>query len=112
MRLAGRAFRAMQHRIRRHVNERTTMLAGVSHDLRTPLTRMKLQTAMLPPSPEISALEEDILEMERMVDGYLAFARGEAGEKAVATDISALLADSVRRFVAEGCRPAGADSLY
>ena len=101
VRLAGRAFRAMQHRIRRHVNERTTMLAGVSHDLRTPLTRMKLQTAMLPASPEISALEEDILEMERMVDGYLAFARGEAGEKAVTTDISALLADSVRRFVAE-----------
>ena len=101
VRLAGRAFQAMQHRITRHLNERTTMLAGVSHDLRTPLTRMKLQTAMLPDGAEIRALSEDIDEMQHMVEAYLSFARGEAGESAIEIDFSLLLRQAVSRFEAE-----------
>lgn len=57
------------------------MLAGVSHDLRTPLTRMKLQLAMLPESPDNKEFIDDIGEMEKMLDGYLAFVSGEGGEK-------------------------------
>ena len=101
VRLAGRAFQAMQHRITRHLNERTTMLAGVSHDLRTPLTRMKLQTAMLPDGDEIRALSEDIDEMQHMVEAYLSFARGEAGESAIEIDFSLLLRQAVSRFAHE-----------
>ena len=97
VRLAGRAFQAMQHRIHRHLSERTTMLAGVSHDLRTPLTRMRLQTALLKDIPEISALEEDIDDMQRMVDGYLRFARGETGEEAIETNLPDLMAHLVKR---------------
>ena len=97
VRLAGRAFQAMQHRIHRHLSERTTMLAGVSHDLRTPLTRMRLQTALLKDNPEIAALEEDIDDMQRMVDGYLSFARGESGETAIDTDLPELVANLVKR---------------
>ena len=97
VRLAGRAFQAMQHRIHRHLSERTTMLAGVSHDLRTPLTRMRLQTALLKDMPGISALEEDIDDMQRMVDGYLGFARGETGEAAIDTDLPELVANLVKR---------------
>ncbi len=73
------------------------MLAGVSHDLRTPLTRMRLQTALHSNIPEISAFEEDINDMQRMVDGYLSFARGETGEVAVETDLAELVANLVKR---------------
>ena len=72
----------MRHRIDRQMKERTTMLAGVSHDLRTPLTRMRLQTA-LAPTDDVAALENDIAEMEQMIEGYLSFARGEGAEKSV-----------------------------
>jgi len=81
VRLAGRAFQAMRHRITRQMSERTAMLAGVSHDLRTPLTRMRLQTALMPQSAETAALDEDISELEQMIDGYLAFAKGEGRGK-------------------------------
>ena len=80
IRLAGRAFQAMRHRIDRQMKERTTMLAGVSHDLRTPLTRMRLHTALAPRSDDIDALDKDIAEMEHMIEGYLSFARGEGTE--------------------------------
>lgn len=81
IRLAGRAFQAMRHRIDRQINERTSMLAGVSHDLRTPLTRMRLNTALAAPSSDIAAIDQDIEEMEQMIEGYLSFARGEGAEK-------------------------------
>jgi two-component system osmolarity sensor histidine kinase EnvZ len=68
----------MRERLRRQIQQRTEMLAGVSHDLRTPLTRMKLGLAMLDDGPEKRELEADVTEMERMIEGYLAFARGEA----------------------------------
>ncbi|QDO98124.1 HAMP domain-containing protein [Ferrovibrio terrae] len=100
VRAASRAFLAMRDRIRRHIRERTEMLAGVSHDLRTPLTRMKLQLSMMPADPEVDELKRDIDEMEKMVGAYLAFARGQSEQPAEPTDLGNLiaeLADDVRR---------------
>ncbi len=81
VRKAGYAFIAMRERIKRQLEQRTTMLAGVSHDLRTPLTRIKLALAMEPDTPEVIALRNDVLEMERMVEAYLEFARSEASDE-------------------------------
>ncbi len=81
VRKAGYAFIAMRERIKRHLDQRTSMLAGVSHDLRTPLTRMKLALAMQPETQEMKDLENDVLEMERMVEAYLEFARNEAADE-------------------------------
>jgi two-component system osmolarity sensor histidine kinase EnvZ len=80
------------------------MLAGVSHDLRTPLTRMKLQLAMMAnTAPEdVAALKDDLTEMERMLDGYLAFARGEGSEETAPSDLSELLETVVARFRRDG----------
>ena len=80
VRQATQAFRQMRERITRQFAQRTEMLAGVSHDLRTPLTRMRLQIEMLERTPETKELQDDIQEMERMIDGYLTFARGEGSE--------------------------------
>jgi two-component system osmolarity sensor histidine kinase EnvZ len=91
VRRAGNAFIEMKRRVERAVGERTTMLNGVSHDLRTILTRFKLSLALLERSSEIDALEKDVDEMSRMLEDYLAFARGDAGEAAVETDIRALM---------------------
>ncbi|KPH80306.1 ATP-binding protein [Bosea vaviloviae] len=91
VRRAGNAFIEMKRRVERAVGERTTMLNGVSHDLRTILTRFKLSLALLERSSEIEALEKDVDEMARMLEDYLAFARGDAGEAAVETDIRALM---------------------
>jgi len=93
VRQAAQAFNLMSQRIRRQIRQRTDMLSGVSHDLRTPLTRMKLQLAMLNDSPEIDELGDNVQEMEKMIDGYLTFARGEGGEKSVETDLTDLVAE-------------------
>jgi len=95
VRQASAAMQVMRERLRRQINQRTAMLAGVSHDLRTPLTRMKLQLALMPESPEKKGLEADIEDMEGMVDAYLAFAKGEEAEPALSTDIKALLEEIV-----------------
>lgn len=102
VRQAAVAFNLMRDRLKRQLQQRTEMLAGVSHDLRTPLTRMKLQLAMMGELDGRAELEEDVAEMERMVEGYLAFARGEGSEKPVLTDLAALLEDVVGRFRRQG----------
>lgn len=93
VRRAGRAFIAMRERIRRHLHQRTAMLAGFSHDLRTPLTRMKLALVMMPDTADVAALRGDVGEMERMVDAYLAYARDiSAVGTSETVDVSALAA--------------------
>jgi two-component system osmolarity sensor histidine kinase EnvZ len=96
VKLAARAFLAMKNRIQRQIAQRTAMLAGVSHDLRTPLTRMRLELELMPADEGTAALKEDVHEMERMLEGYLAFARGEGTEKAEPADLAVLLADVAR----------------
>ncbi len=91
VRQAAIAFLEMRDRIERHVEQRTTMLAGVSHDLRTVLTRFRLQLAMLGISPEINELVSDVDEMQQMLEDYLAFSKGGTGEAAARSDIFGLL---------------------
>jgi len=81
VRQAGGAFLEMRRRIERQISQRTDMLAGVSHDLRTPLTRMKLQTEMMPEGADKDDMRQDILDMERMIHGYLDFVRGDGDEE-------------------------------
>jgi two-component system, OmpR family, osmolarity sensor histidine kinase EnvZ len=90
VRRAARSLIQMRNRIRRYADQRTAMLAGVSHDLRTPLARLKLELALLPKEQDVKAAKADISEMEQMLDGYLAFARGEEGEQPVETNLAAL----------------------
>jgi two-component system osmolarity sensor histidine kinase EnvZ len=100
IRQAAMAFLRMRDRIQRQIGQRTQMLAGVSHDLRTPLTRMKLALELLGGDPAVEELRSDVAEMEHMVNGYLDFVRGEGTEAPVDTDIALLLEDiaaSVRR---------------
>ena len=103
VRLAAAAFLAMKARIQRHVDQRTTMLASVSHDLRTPLTRLKLELALAEPSPRVEAMKRDLAEMEHMIDEYLDFARGEAGEAVERAPLRRLIDE-----VSEGAVRAGA----
>ena len=91
VRLAGRAFQAMRHRIMRQLNERTEMLAGVSHDLRTPLTRIRLQLALMGDTEDAHAIRADLVEMEEMIDAYLSFAAGEGEEPTEDTDLQKML---------------------
>jgi len=103
VRQASRAFLEMKERLKRQIEQRTAMLAGVSHDLRTPLTRMKLQLAMAPQDPETENLRQDIEEMERMLEGYLTFAKGEGTEAIEMTD----LRDMLDRIIAKARRQNG-----
>ncbi len=95
VRRAASAFIAMRDRIKRQITQRTDMLSGVSHDLRTPLTRMKLQLAMLGDADGAEDLKKDIADMEHMLEAYLAFARGEVDEAPKQTDVSEMLAEVV-----------------
>ena len=103
VRRAASAFLDMRGRIQRHIDQRTTLLASVSHDLRTPLTRLKLALALNEPSKRNEAMKADLAEMEHMIDEYLAFARGEGGEAAETIHLRALLEQ-----VSEGALRAGA----
>ena len=113
VRRAAQAFITMRERIERHVTQRTEMLAGVSHDIKTPLTRLKLALAMMPEGEghaapnEIASMRGDVAEMEHMLDEYLAFARGEGGEEAAPTDLGELVRDAV----AAAARARGRDDV-
>ena len=102
VRQAAAAFLEMRDRIGRQIAQRTLMLAGVSHDLRTPLTRMNLQLAMMPEGEEIEALRADIHDMQYMLDEYLAFAGGQSGESENLTNISQLIDEIVSEFTRNG----------
>ncbi|MCC7017081.1 MAG: HAMP domain-containing protein [Rhodospirillales bacterium] len=102
VRQAAAAFQAMRERIQRQIAQRTAMLSGVSHDLRTPLARMKLQLEMLAPSEGVAELKADVAEMERMLEEYLAFARGEGTEAPTPMDIGILLEDAAQSARREG----------
>ncbi|HPA38559.1 MAG TPA: histidine kinase dimerization/phospho-acceptor domain-containing protein, partial [Phenylobacterium sp.] len=91
VRQAAHAFLAMKSRIQRHIDQRTALLASVSHDLRTPLTRLKLELALADPGPRTADMKRDLSEMEHMIDEYLAFARGEGGEGVETVHLKALI---------------------
>ncbi len=107
VRQAAEAFQLMRERITRQLTQRTEMLAGVSHDLRGPLTSMKLSLAMLPENTEVEGLKGDVRQMESMVEGFLDFARGEGTERTRVVDMVELL----REVVGSGNRNGGNISL-
>jgi len=96
VRMAGQSFLKMRQRIRRHLEQRTLMLAGVSHDLRTPLTRLKLQLAMQENTEDTRAARRDVDEMDAMLTGYLDFARGMGKEKPQAIQLSDFISKVVK----------------
>ncbi|MBV8739481.1 MAG: HAMP domain-containing protein [Alphaproteobacteria bacterium] len=104
IRQAAVAFMTMRDRIQRQIRQRTQMLAGVSHDLRTPLTRMKLALEILGDDPVVEELKSDVAEMEHMVLDYLDFARGEGSEAPVETDVSLLLEDIAAAMRRDGAQ--------
>ena len=95
VRAAGTAFLEMRERIERHIEQRTLLLSGISHDLRTPLTRMRLALSMFEDEREAQALLADVAEMEALIDRFLDFTRSEAGETVTRTDLGALVAQRV-----------------
>ncbi len=101
VRLAAQAFLEMRDRIERHVEQRTIMLAGVSHDLRTILTRFRLQLAIME-GPHIASLTHDVDEMQAMLEDYMAFAKGASGEKVRQVDVKRMLEEVQAGAAAEG----------
>lgn len=102
VRRAAVAFMTMRDRIERQIRQRTEMLAGVSHDLRTPLTRMRLALELIGDGAAVEELRSDVVEMEHMIEGYLDFVRGEGGEEPVETDLALLLDDIAATMRREG----------
>jgi two-component system osmolarity sensor histidine kinase EnvZ len=98
VRRASEAFIAMRRRIERQIEQRTTMLAGVSHDLRTILTRFRLELAFLGDGEEVDGLKRDVDDMEKMLEAYVAFAKGDGEEAAQPTDVAELIAASAARL--------------
>ncbi len=97
VRAAGGAFLAMRSRIERQIEQRTMMLSGVSHDLRTPITRLKLSLSMMEDDEEAGAMQEDIADMERLIDSFLNFARGDAADEIADCDPVAIVQESVEK---------------
>jgi len=102
IRQAALAFKRMRDRINRFVQQRTDMLSGVSHDLRTPLTRMRLQLSLMKDVQGVDNLNKDVDEMEQMVQAYLNFARGEGNEKPTKTNITRLIQGIIEKIKREG----------
>ena len=102
VRQAGRSFIAMRERLKRMISARTEMLAAISHDLRTPLTRMRLELAMVPDLKYAQSLLMDVTDMEKMIHEYLDFARGGGGESAANIGIDALLREVVAKYAQQG----------
>ena len=98
IRQAGYEFDKMRKRITRHLNQRSEMLSGISHDLRTPLTRIKLQLAFIKDKEISNKLSNDVSEMEKMLNEYLQFASSSSKEKTETFDISELLESTVIRY--------------
>ena len=103
VRQAAYAFLDMKVRLQRHIEQRTTLLASVSHDLRTPLTRLKLELALAEPNSRTEDMKRDLADMEHMIDEYLAFARGQGGESVETVAVRNLIEE-----VSEGAKRAGA----
>ena len=103
VRQAAQAFLDMKERLQRYIDQRTILLASVSHDLRTPLTRLKLELALTEPSTRTDEMKRDLAEMEHMIDEYLAFARGQGGESVETVYVRGLVEE-----VSEGAKRAGA----
>ena len=106
VRRAARAFIDMRARIERYIEQRTHLLASVSHDLRTPLTRLKLALALTEPSEGTAAMKRDLVEMEHMIDEYLAFARGEGTEAVETVRIRQLMEEVSEAAVRSGAKVA------
>ena len=101
---AGHAFLAMRKRIETHIEQRTLMLSGVSHDLRTPLTRMKLSLSMLEENEETKLLKRDVDDMEAMLQSFMAFAKGQSTENTSLVSAKVLAKDIVRSFKRSGAK--------
>ncbi len=102
IRRAGSTFLSMRSRLERQMEQRTQMLTGVSHDLRTPLTRMKLSLELMDPSPEVAPMMRDVADMEAMLDAFLAFAKGDQMEDPVAADPAQIVRDIVTQTERSG----------
>jgi two-component system osmolarity sensor histidine kinase EnvZ len=98
VRKAGEAFNVMQERIKRYIEQRTEMLAGVSHDLRTPLTRMRLHLELMPESTNVLALKHDLSEMDAMVNHFLEYVRGERLEKLERLALAPVIREVAQRY--------------
>ena len=102
MRKAGLAFLLMRERLKRQLSERLEMLAGVSHDLRTPLTRMRLQLAIIESNEELIDLKQDVIVMQQMIEGFLTYARGAGEEEAKKINLFEMLDKIQNQLNSEG----------
>lgn len=102
VRSAGTAFLDMRNRIERQIEQRTLMLSGVSHDLRTPLTRLKLGLSLLDDNDDVEAMRRDVTEMEQMLDAFLDFMRGDALDDPKPVDAVAFVGATVERAARGG----------
>ena len=112
IRQAGLEFDKMRKRILRHLNQRSEMLSGISHDLRTPLTRMKLQTAFIKDNDIAKKLTEDINEMEKMLNEYLQFTSSSYLEKDEKFNLTELISEIIRKYNNENISKSLVDNIY